>query len=104
MPAILKGFIDRVFTNNFAFTYKNKMPVGLLKGKKAVVFTTSGAPKLFFKLMEKDFGAKQLTKYTLKFCGIKSKYFVVGNATFFNDKQKRKIKKQVKNGLKYLHG
>ncbi|UFJ43097.1 NAD(P)H-dependent oxidoreductase [Brevibacillus humidisoli] len=40
-PAILKGWIDRVFTNGFAFHYKEKGPVGLLRGKQAVLFTTT---------------------------------------------------------------
>ncbi|MGC5325116.1 NAD(P)H-dependent oxidoreductase [Brevibacillus sp. SYSU BS000544] len=40
-PAILKGWIDRVFTDNFAFRYEKNGPVGLLKGKKAIVFTTT---------------------------------------------------------------
>lgn len=45
-PAILKGFIDRVFTSKFAFVYKQGMPIGLLGGKKAAVFTTTGSPRL----------------------------------------------------------
>ena len=40
-PAILKGWIDRVFTNNFAFRYEANGPVGLLTQKKAIVFTTT---------------------------------------------------------------
>lgn len=40
-PAILKGWIDRVFTNNFAFRYEQNGLTGLLKGKQAIVFTTT---------------------------------------------------------------
>ncbi|EJL41168.1 NAD(P)H dehydrogenase [Brevibacillus agri] len=40
-PAILKGYIDRVFTNNFAFRYDANGPVGLLSNKQAIVFTTT---------------------------------------------------------------
>jgi len=40
-PAILKGYIDRVFTNGFAFRYEENGPRGLLTGKRAVVFTTT---------------------------------------------------------------
>jgi NAD(P)H dehydrogenase (quinone) len=101
-PAILKGFIDRVFTSGFGFFYKNRMPHGLLNGKKAVVFVTSGAPRLFFRLFEKDIAAKQMTEYTLKFCGINSRYWVIGNAMQLNEKQKRKIAKKVGKGLNYL--
>lgn len=40
-PAILKGYIDRVFTDGFAFRYDDKGPVGLLTNKQAIVFTTT---------------------------------------------------------------
>ncbi|MGE5701385.1 MAG: NAD(P)H-dependent oxidoreductase [Clostridia bacterium] len=40
-PAILKGWIDRVFTDNFAFRYESGGPVGMLTGKQAVVFTST---------------------------------------------------------------
>lgn len=40
-PAILKGYIDRVFTDKFAFEYGPNGPSGLLHGKQAIVFTTS---------------------------------------------------------------
>ncbi len=43
-PAILKGWIDRVFSHGFAYRLTEQgMMEGLLKGKKAVVITTSGA-------------------------------------------------------------
>lgn len=45
MPAILKGYIDRVFTNGFAFRYTENGAEGLLKGKKAVVVQTTGTPE-----------------------------------------------------------
>ena len=104
MPAILKGFIDRVFTGRFAFIYKNKMPVGLLKGKRAIVFTSSGAPNIFYKIIERSFGSKQMTRYILHFCGIKSKFFNIGSSIELNENQKNKIKKQVLKGMKYLYG
>jgi NAD(P)H dehydrogenase (quinone) len=44
MPAILKGYIDRVFSSGFAFQYTKNGPVGLLNGKKAVVFQTAADP------------------------------------------------------------
>lgn len=50
MPAILKGYIDRVFTNGFAFRYEQKKGVeGLLKGKKVVVFQTTSQTEEFMK-------------------------------------------------------
>ena len=43
VPAILKGYIDRVFSNGFAFEYTGAGPKGKLLGKKARLITTSGA-------------------------------------------------------------
>ncbi|MED1203530.1 NAD(P)H-dependent oxidoreductase [Heyndrickxia acidicola] len=45
MPALLKGYIDRVFTNGFAFRYSENGAEGLLNGKKAIIFQTTGQPK-----------------------------------------------------------
>jgi NAD(P)H dehydrogenase (quinone) len=43
VPAILKGYIDRVFSLGFAYRYTKEGPQGLLKGKKGLLITTSGA-------------------------------------------------------------
>ena len=42
-PAILKGWIDRVFSYGFAYQVTDEGAVGLLKGKRARVITTSGS-------------------------------------------------------------
>lgn len=43
-PAILKGWLDRVFSHGFAYRVNEQgMMEGLLRGRRAVVITTSGA-------------------------------------------------------------
>ena len=44
MPAILKGYIDRVFARGFAYESREGTVHGLLKGKRCVLITLSGAP------------------------------------------------------------
>ena len=44
MPAIMKGYIDRVFARGFAYESHNGIVHGLLSGKKSVLITISGAP------------------------------------------------------------
>lgn len=44
MPAMMKGFVDRVFARGFAYESENGTFNGLLKGKKAILITLSGAP------------------------------------------------------------
>ncbi|NLX72873.1 MAG: NAD(P)H-dependent oxidoreductase [Bacteroidales bacterium] len=41
-PAVLKGYIDRVFSNGFAFKYSRDGAKGLLTGKKVLIHTTMG--------------------------------------------------------------
>ena len=100
-PAILKGFIDRIFTARFAYYYKNGLPKTLLSGKAAVIVST-GSPRIVTKFIYKDGSIKLLTRDTLKFCGIKAKGFVIDRATKLTDKQKSKIAKKVKSALDYL--
>lgn len=45
MPALMKGYIDRVFTRGFAYMTDDEGQVkGLLPGKKVVVLNNMGAP------------------------------------------------------------
>ena len=44
MPAMMKGYIDRVFARGFAYESHNGVVHGLLGGKKSVLITLSGAP------------------------------------------------------------
>ncbi len=44
MPAILKGYIDRVFARGFAYDSQDGVVHGLLSGKQSVMITISGAP------------------------------------------------------------
>jgi len=44
MPAMIKGYVDRVFARGFAYESRNGVVHGLLSGKKSVLITISGAP------------------------------------------------------------
>ena len=73
LPAISKGFIDRLFLPGFAFQYKensvwwNK----LLKGKTAHIITTIDQPSWYYWLVYGRPSVNQLKKSTLEFCGVK---------------------------------
>lgn len=45
MPAIMKGYIDRVFSEGFAFVSEGGRLKGLLGGKKAFIINTTGAAR-----------------------------------------------------------
>ena len=42
LPAIMKGYIDRVFSYGFAYSYTGGIQKGLLKGKKVVIINSHG--------------------------------------------------------------
>jgi NAD(P)H dehydrogenase (quinone) len=99
MPAIMKGFIDRVFSAGFAFKYTNGVPVGLLKGKKATVFVSSGARKILTKVFLGNRFEKLIASDILGFCGIKAKVYQVGNAKQLDNTQIKIIESNVKSAL-----
>jgi len=103
IPAILKGFIDRIFVPDFAFAYKGSVPIGLLKNKKAVVFTNSSGPRFYTKFLAGDHAIKAVVKDTLLFCGIKAKAYAIGSALQLSESNKKKIKSCIEKGLKYLN-
>ncbi|MEW6035487.1 MAG: NAD(P)H-dependent oxidoreductase [Candidatus Micrarchaeota archaeon] len=73
-PAIMKGFIDKVFTQGFAYSFKSDPVKGfyieqLLKGKEAIVINTYGGVKEW---LDAHGNAPMfvMDKAALEFCGI----------------------------------
>lgn len=48
MPAILKGYIDRVFSYGFAYAHGAQRIDKLLTGKKGLIINTHGLPKEYY--------------------------------------------------------
>lgn len=71
MPAILKGFIDRVFSKGFAYDYRGIRPIGHLTGRTAWIITTHDTPALYARLFQQDYG-RVLQRQVLGMCGIKT--------------------------------
>lgn len=72
LPAITKGFIDRLFLPGFAFQYRENSIFWdkLLKGKSARIITTLDQPGWIYRLLFGRPSVNQLKKSTLQFCGI----------------------------------
>lgn len=100
MPAILKGWFDKTFSSGYAFKYVNGMPKGLLKGKRAIIFATTGAKRFLSCIFQGLRWDKVLRKDTLRFCGIKGKTYHIGDAYRLTDSNKEKIKRNVKKAIK----
>lgn len=72
MPALLKGFLDRVFTPGFAFEEleESQRWEKLLKGKSAQLITTMDTPLWVYRWIYKTPGHNAIGQATLQFCGI----------------------------------
>ena len=71
LPAMLKGYVDRVFANGFAFLMMKMRRVGLLKGKKAILFSTTGFPSDHYEQIGMHKSMKQTSDESIfEFCGI----------------------------------
>ena len=91
-PALLKGFIDRVFVPNFAFKYRENSPFWdkLLKGKTARLIVTMDTPKWYYWLINKSAGHNAMRIGVLEFCGIKPVKITVFTPVKSADEAKRK--------------
>lgn len=93
LPALLKGFIDRVFLPGFAFENK---PNSIfwdkkLKGKSARIITTMDTPKWYYRLFYRNTGHHAMKNAFLNFCGVKPVHitsFQIVKAS--NEKQRQK--------------
>lgn len=72
LPALLKGFLDRVFTPGFAFRTCDGGTgyQGLLGGRSAQLITTMDTPPLIHRLVYRQPGRNAMARATLGFCGI----------------------------------
>lgn len=73
-PALLKGFIDRLFLPGFAYKPKENS-FGwdkLLKGKTAHIMVTMDSPAFFYRLFLHSPGHNSMKRSILAFCGVKT--------------------------------
>lgn len=72
LPAIMKGFIDRVFLPGIVFSYRENSVFWdkLLTGKTSRIITTLDQPSWTYKLLFTNPSVNQLKKCILQFCGV----------------------------------
>lgn len=73
LPAISKGFVDRLFLPGFAFKYRDNSVWWdkLIAGKTAHIITTLDQPSWYYRLAFGRPSVNQLKKSILEFCGVK---------------------------------
>ena len=91
-PALLKGFIDRVFLPKFSFKYRDNSLLWdkLLKGKSARLIVTMDTPKWYYALIYRSPGHNAMKKGVLEFCGIKPVGITSLSPIKSSDENKRK--------------
>lgn len=75
VPALLKGFFDRIFLPGFAFKYRNRSQLWdkLLVGRTADLLVTLDTPPWYFRWIYGAPAHRQMVRTTLGFCGIKTR-------------------------------
>lgn len=73
MPALLKGFIDRVFLPGFAFRYRKGSTLWdrLLAGRTGELLVTMDSPPWYFRWVTRMPGHVQMKRAILDFCGVR---------------------------------
>ena len=106
MPAILKGYLDRVFSFGFAYTYGDQGPVPLLKGKKGLIINTYGAAEEQYEKI----GMNAAFKTTMDvgvfgFTGIEAvDHLLFGSVTVVDDATRKKMLEKISDTIKKYFG
>ena len=98
LPAIFKGYIDRVFSFGFAYVMEEEGPKGLLPGKKVFIVNTSGAPNdMYEELGMHDSFNKTMDFGIFTFCGMEvigHKY--LGAVPMVSDEDRKQMLEEIK--------
>ncbi|MBS2968044.1 NAD(P)H-dependent oxidoreductase [Metabacillus sp. KIGAM252] len=104
MPAILKGYIDRVFSNGFAFRMIKNGTEGLLKGKKGLIFQTTGQPEQKLKPSQLTMAMETAMDYGIfHACGIDtvSHQFLYG-VTYSDQATRQRMLREIRDIIQIL--
>lgn len=91
-PALLKGFIDRVFHPSFAFKYATKDSVfqtRLLGGRSARLICTMDSPAWYYRFAMGAPGIRMMERSLLHFCGIRPvRTSLIGSVRFSSPRRR----------------
>lgn len=96
MPAILKGFFDKVFLKNFAYKKEPAPGNGLLKTKGAALISTFDAQKIVYQTLFRPHIMKNIAFQMLKTNGVKSvKVFPLCHIQNIGDRKRKAFLKKI---------
>lgn len=72
LPALLKGFLDRIFLPGFAFKYRVNSVLWdrLLTGRSSELLVTMDSPPWYYRWVQRQPGHRQMKQTILEFSGI----------------------------------
>ncbi|MEX2165236.1 MAG: NAD(P)H-dependent oxidoreductase [Sulfuricaulis sp.] len=99
IPALLKGFIERVFLPGFAVNFRDNSPLWdkLLTGRSARLIVTLNTPSWIYRWVYGRPGHNTMKKTILEFCGIKPvRITEIGPVKDSTDEKRKKWLQQVR--------
>jgi NAD(P)H dehydrogenase (quinone) len=93
-PALLKGYIDRVFLPGFAMLYHESFPYvePLLRGRSARVIDTQNSPRVACVLVRSDLFWQWIKRAVLRHCGFSPvRRIVLYNARHAPDNDRKQL-------------
>ncbi len=96
MPAMLKGFIDRVFTNGYAYMYEESGPKGLLAGKSVQLIINTGNPSELLERNGLHTAVKKVNEEGIfEFCGMTAETIFFGDVAMGTDNERKEYLKSI---------
>jgi NAD(P)H dehydrogenase (quinone) len=104
LPAILKGYVDRVFSYGFAYAYGEAGIDKLLKGKKGLIINTHGTPKEIYDEIGMTAGLRVTSDTGIfDFTGIEPvEHLLFGGVPHVGDAALKDILKQIEESVNSL--
>jgi NAD(P)H dehydrogenase (quinone) len=101
MPAILKGYIDRIFSYGFAYAVGSEGIIKLLKGKKGLIINTHGTSKEVYEENGVAAGLKATSDTGIfDFTGIEPvEHLLFGSVPYVDDAVRKDMLKTVENTI-----
>ncbi|MGC9120309.1 MAG: NAD(P)H-dependent oxidoreductase [Sulfurihydrogenibium sp.] len=97
MPAILKGYIDRVFSYGFAYKEEGNEIKPLLTDKKVIIINTLGEPKELFEQTGMAESLRKTIGGIFEFCGMSVIHHKLFYAVpYVSDEERKSMLEEVK--------
>jgi NAD(P)H dehydrogenase (quinone) len=104
LPAILKGYVDRVFSYGFAYAYGEEGIMRMLSGKKGLIINTHGSPKDYYDEIGMTAGMKVTSDTGIfEFVGIEPvEHLLFGSVGSLNEEAYKGMLKEVEEKIHSL--